>query len=399
MPRGLPQTVKDNLEKCRASAIAAVDAYNRPGPRFRTAQFIVLITIAWTALFHAVFFRRRRRPWYVKRTSGRGRAIRYQKVDGEPKHWDLSECIRQYFANQSPPERRNLEFLIGLRNKIEHRHLPELDASLYGECQAALLNLEELVVKEFGSRYALAEQLAVSLQFSQVIPHEKKTAARALARGSARSVADYVETFRGGLPSTVLNSMKYSFNVFLLPKLVNRQSTADAAVQFIRVDEASQEELSRLEKLNVLIREKRIPIANLDLLKPSQVVAEVRLRLPFTFTINSHTSAWRYFRVRPRQGDPHPERTASEYCVYDGVHRDYLYTRTWVEKLIRELSDAARFQEVTGRSPVARRSEGRAAAQHGLAADTAGLGAPKRGTILASWPRRPGATGQRPRRS
>jgi len=36
-------------------------------------------------------------------------------------------------------------------------------------------------------------------------------------------------------------------------------------------------------------------------------------------------------------------------------------------------------------------------AAHGLAADTAGLGAPTRGTILASWLLRPGAAGQRPR--
>ena len=41
-----------------------------------------------------------------------------------------------YGAN-SPPARKNLEFLLGLRNKIEHRHLPELDSGLYGECQAA----------------------------------------------------------------------------------------------------------------------------------------------------------------------------------------------------------------------------------------------------------------------
>jgi hypothetical protein len=32
MPKGLPVVAKDNLEKCRSAAIAAVDAYNRPGP-------------------------------------------------------------------------------------------------------------------------------------------------------------------------------------------------------------------------------------------------------------------------------------------------------------------------------------------------------------------------------
>jgi hypothetical protein len=38
MAKGLPHATKENLEKCRSAAIAAVDAYNRPGPRFRTAH-------------------------------------------------------------------------------------------------------------------------------------------------------------------------------------------------------------------------------------------------------------------------------------------------------------------------------------------------------------------------
>lgn len=86
MARGLPQTVRDNLEKCRAAAIASVDAYNRPGPRFRTAHYIVLIIIAWTALFHAIFYNRGGRPWYRRAVKGTG--IRYVRIDGEPKHWD-----------------------------------------------------------------------------------------------------------------------------------------------------------------------------------------------------------------------------------------------------------------------------------------------------------------------
>src|SRR5207245_10380680 len=130
---------------------------------------------------------------------GAGRAVRYVKVDGEPKHWDLSECLRQYFADKNPPEQKNLEFLIGLRNKIERRHLPEFDAALYGECQAALLNLEGLLVAEFGERYALAEQLAISLQFSRVVPEEKVKVARVLATSSVKNVKDYIEKFRAGL--------------------------------------------------------------------------------------------------------------------------------------------------------------------------------------------------------
>lgn len=351
MPRGLPQTIKDNLEKCRSATLAAVEVYNKPGPRFRTAHYLVLITIAWTALFHAIFYKRGRRPWYRSPTSGTGTGIRYQKIDGEPKHWDLSKCLAEYYGSQNPPERKNLEFLLGLRNKIEHRHLPELDASLYGECQAALLNLEQLLVAQFGKRYALSEYLAISLQFSQIMPAEKKRTARALAGAAAKSVADYVTKFRGGLPTTTLNSIKYSFNVFLVPKVANRESAADVAVEFIRVDEASDEELDRLDKLNILIREKQIPIQNLDLLKASQVVSEVAQHLSHRMNLAVHTECWRHFQVRPPTRSSHPERTLQQYCVYDRAHRDYLYTRAWIEKLTRELRDPADFARIVGRPP------------------------------------------------
>jgi len=351
MARGFSKSVRDNLEKCRSAAIAGVAAYNRPGSRFRTAEYLVMITIAWTALFHAIFYRRRRRPWYRSRTSGAGTGIRYIKVDGEPKHWDLAECLKQYYASRNPPERKNLEFLLGLRNKIEHRHLPELDASLYGECQAALMNLEKMLVDEFGRKYALTDQLAVALQFSQIIPAEKKRVAQVLASEAAKTVKDYIEQFRGNLPSTVLNSTKYSFNVFLVPRVVNRKNAADVAVQFVHVDEESPEELNRLEKLNVLIREKHIPIANLDLFNPSQVVQNIQDRLPFQVNMATHIDAWKHFEVRPPTNHSQPERTLPEYCIYDKVHRDYVYTQAWVEKLVRELSTENGYENVIGRKP------------------------------------------------
>lgn len=349
MPKGLPQAVRDNIEKCRSSAIAAVDAYNRPGSRFRTAQYVVLIVMAWTALFHAIFYFKGRRPWFRKAGSGKG--VRYIKVDGEPKHWDLAECLRQNFGDKDPPERKNLEFLIGLRNKIEHRHLPELDPALYGECQAALLNLETTLVQEFGHRYALSEQLAVSLQFSQALPDEKLKATKALVSSGAHTVKEYVERFRGSLDGPVLNSIKYSFSVFLVPRVANRQSAADVAVQFVKVDEASPEELERLEKLNVLIKEKHIPIANLGFYKPGEVVAELKGRVSQKVNLQVHTRAWRYYKVRPQKGDLHPEHTRPEYCVYDQTHEDYVYTKAWIDKLARDLNDPDEYARVMGRSP------------------------------------------------
>lgn len=352
MPKGYSQSVKDNLEKSRAAAIAAVDSYNRPGPRFRTAHFIILIVMAWTAVLHAIFYKKRVNPWYKK--SGKNpKGDRYVRIDGDPKHWDLAECLKQHFGGNNPPERKNLEFLIGLRNKIEHRHLPEFDGGLYGECQAALMNLEELLATEFGAQYSLTEQLAISLQFTRIIPAEKKKAAKQLA-ASAKTVKEYVERFRAGLQSTTLNSTKYSFNVFLVPKVANRKELADAAVEFIKVDEASRQELERLEKLNVLIREKHIPIANLDLHKPTQVVKAVQERLPLKFPVHAHTGAWKHFKARPASESDKPEATDSKYCIYDVAHGDYLYTYAWIEKLIRDLSDPREFTRITGYPAVAK---------------------------------------------
>lgn len=347
----LAQAVSDNLEKCRCAAIAAVDVYNRPGPRFRTAQFIVMINIAWTALLHAIFYDRHRRPWY--RRSGTGKRVLYVKVDGDPKHWELRECLKQDFGTKNPPERKNLEFLVRLRDKIEHRHLPELDATLYGECQAALLNLEELLFASFGAKHGLTEQLAVSLQFSSIIPDAKARASKRATTSSTKSVLDFVERFRGTLPAATLNSMKYSFSVYLVPKVANRQSAADVAVTFVKVDETSSDELSRLGKLNVLIREKQIPIANLGYFKPGEVVLEVRKRLPHpAINLHVHTCAWKYFGVRPSGAAARRDKTRPEYCVFDETHEDYVYTEAWVKKLSKDLADPVIYRAILKKGSV-----------------------------------------------
>lgn len=109
-----------------------------------------------------------------------------------------------------------------------------------------------------------------------------------------------------------------------------------------------------MEKLNILIKEKHIPIVNLDLHKPTQVVAKVQAKLPHKFNVASHTTAWHHFKVRPESGAQKPETTDSKYCVYDAAHKDYLYTDAWVHKLSNDLVDAQYFQKVIGAPPIAK---------------------------------------------
>ncbi|MBA2301679.1 MAG: hypothetical protein H0W08_03500 [Acidobacteria bacterium] len=90
-----------------------------------------------------------------------------------------------------------------------------------------------------------------------------------------------------------LNSLKYSFTVYLIPKVAGSSSIADAAVEFVKLDQATPEELERLQKLNVLIREKHVPIANLGLYKPGDVVAELDKLLPWQINSHVHVRAWK----------------------------------------------------------------------------------------------------------
>ena len=118
-PPQLPQVVADHLAKAKDACLAAVTNCNKPGIAFRARTYTVLMIIAWTALFHAVFHRRGRKPWYV--AEGTGPNVRYKSIDGEPKHWELTEALRRYYGGDNPPERKNLEFMVALRNRIEHR--------------------------------------------------------------------------------------------------------------------------------------------------------------------------------------------------------------------------------------------------------------------------------------
>ncbi|ORU94945.1 MAG: hypothetical protein A6F71_10050 [Cycloclasticus sp. symbiont of Poecilosclerida sp. M] len=348
MPRKLSQNVKNHLVKCQTCAVYAVGAYNHPGSQFRTALYVILIVMAWTALFHALFFQENQKPWRRKKGT---KAIRYEKIDGEPKYWGLAECLEQYYKNQkdkNPAERVNLKFLIGLRNIIEHRHLPTLDPSVFGECQAALHNLEAMLDSNFGGRYSLANQLEFSLQFSKITPAEKQKAQRALATRMGKEVKEYVEKFRDGLTSTILYSKRYAIQVYLTSKAVNRESLADFSAKLIHADEPSPEEL---DKMSAIIREKKVHDPNLYSYLPGQVVNKLRKASPFQVTMRDHTAAWQHFAVRPLQSDEHRNRTNLDFCAFDAAHGDYLYTEAWVTKLAREFSNAASFRTVTGKEP------------------------------------------------
>jgi hypothetical protein len=182
------------------------------------------------------------------------------------------------------------------------------------------------------------------------------------AKGAARLVdtknrlpsqtRTFLTEFEAGLDPAIVNDHHYEFRVHLIPK-TSAKTDADLALTFVRRDELSEEQQTQLEDIGrsgtVIVRERTRPVQNANLLKPSDVAARVRQRIPYKFNPSSHFArAWKKLGVRPAWGDPHPERTIEQFCVYDRAHNDYVYTERFVDHLVEKLQSPESFRELTG---------------------------------------------------
>jgi len=340
MSRGLPHNVKQCLEKSRDCALLAIETYNKPAIKFRTGGYVVLMVISWTSLFHAFFYRSKIKPYRREKDSNR-----FQTKDDDYCYWSLEECLQEYFKSDTQnPIRKNLEFFIPLRNKIEHKSLPQIDPDLFAECQAMLLNYDKILEKEFGLDFCIRESLSFSLQ---LFPSSENLAAAIKSNPDAKKVKAFIEKYRSTLTTDVLESGQYSFKAFLL-QVANHQSADALPIQFIKYDQLTDEEKENVRKFAVLIKEKEKPVSGKDLLLPSKVVKLVQKGLSNPkvdrngkkkdkFNSDTHTRCWKKYNVRPNNGAENPSSTDTRYCIFDEPSGQYRYTKTWVTLLTEKM--------------------------------------------------------------
>src|SRR3954447_5840160 len=125
------------VEAAKHEARLAVDLYNRSSAERTLEAFVVHMHLAWLYMLQA-HFRRTGVDYRYRKANGH-----FERVDGEPKTWDLARCLREEMPDESNSVRRNVEFFIGLRNKIEHRYERLLSAAVAGKTQALVMNFEE----------------------------------------------------------------------------------------------------------------------------------------------------------------------------------------------------------------------------------------------------------------
>lgn len=323
---------KTILEASVDSALLAVEVYNKPRTTFRSEAFISLMVMAWTRLYHAHFNNTIGDKYYYKKPNGR-----YELIDGERKSWELSACIKKH-NDLKPAVKSNLEFFIKLRNKIEHRHIDrrEVDTLIFGECQSLLFNYETQLIEFFGNHYSINEALVYSLQFSQIRTKQQETASKSALSKDLADVVSFVEKYRQNLEDDIYNSLEYSIKLIQIPKISNT-NRSDAAVEFVKWNELSEEDKEAYEQISVLIKDKKVTVeaANVGRLKPTVVVNKVNEALNGNnLTTNLHVVLYKLFDIRPPNGADDPFETNAEFCLYDETHDDYVYQEAWVEYLV-----------------------------------------------------------------
>ncbi|HEV7297872.1 MAG TPA: DUF3644 domain-containing protein [Tepidisphaeraceae bacterium] len=339
---------RSQLNKAQESALLAVEIYNKPLVKFKTANFVVLMVIAWTALMHAIFAKLGVQFFY-KDEDGK----KFKEIDGDRKAWELTTCVNKFFGGTDAAIVKNLEFFIGLRNKIEHRCLPELDDFVFGECQALLFNFEDILRQVFGCSSSLVNSLSLALQFSHLRDDAQIRSMRSLRESLQSDIVDYVDRFRSTLTHEVLTNQHFSYRVFLIPKTANHESSADLAVEFVKVDPSAPEDKPRRDAVAALIKSQVIQVANAGRLKAKQVCTLVEADLrksqgdAVKFTPSSHhVRAWKFYKIRPPKGAADPRKTNAQYCHYDDAHTDYVYTEKWVTHLITEFRKVGQYDRV-----------------------------------------------------
>jgi hypothetical protein len=339
--------VKAALEKARDCALLAVEVYNKPAVKFKSGGYITLMIIAWTALFHAIFFKQRRKPF--RKEHGR-----FLRIENDYMHWELGECLSQYFKTDTGnPVRKNLEFFIPLRNRIEHRSMPELDASIFGECQAMLLNFDEMVEKEFSAKFCLRESLSFALQ---LFPSSESLAAAIRHNPATKSVVDFIQQYRSTISAEVAGGGKFAFKAFLI-QVGNHKSESALPIQFVHYDKLPEDQKKQLSNFAVMVKNREVPVANPDTMKAGDVAKKVQAGLGNPqierggkqlnrFNLAIHTRCWKRYKARPEGGSPNPEATDWKYCIYDKRHNDYGYTQAWVDFLIKKLKEPGEFDSL-----------------------------------------------------
>jgi len=270
--------------KSREAALSAVQIYNNPFTGFKTESFIVLFMVAWTYLAHAFFRDKKIEYRYYKITKSGKR--RFVNKDGLIRYWELSKCISEIGNELSKATKNNLEFLIGLRNEIEHKKAGGLDSYLSGRYQACALNFNFYLKKFFGEKYSIDNFLALSLQFAE-LNYEQARFMKNKERFIPKNVQNYITKFDQGLSDNEIKDDQFSYRLLFIKVGAKRQGQADRVIEFVDPKSSMAKNIQK----EYWVKEDR----EKPKYRPTKIVEKVRDAGYKDFSISRHTQYWKKY--------------------------------------------------------------------------------------------------------
>ncbi|MFG2750041.1 DUF3644 domain-containing protein [Streptomyces xanthophaeus] len=341
------------LQESRRQACQAIDFYNRPGEKGSYLDFVVHMHLAWQNLLHA-HFEKMGIDFVHKGRDGRP----LKTKDGDKKTWELQRCLEEVYTEKDPV-RLNVEFFVGIRNKVEHRFQKSLIIATGARAHALVINYESELVARFGQGSSLSGDLRFPV-FVQSLTPEGVQEQLKLRSGLPAALKSYITRFEARLDESVKSSTRYEYRVLLTP-LKGSKSEADLAVTFLRAEDLSDDDrqdlVERSRNGSVIIAEKRRDVYLKDSLAPGAASAEIAKRLPFEFKQHHFTLMWKRHAVRPENGSRYPDKTDSRYCLFNAPYGNYVYTLAYVDRCVKEIQTEEKFRHFFGRVPRPKRTD------------------------------------------
>ncbi|MBN9537346.1 MAG: hypothetical protein BGN99_28135 [Alphaproteobacteria bacterium 65-37] len=289
---GLSTRGDELLLKAREAMIAAINTFNGLGLTFRSELFIVTAMIAWTYLMHAWF--KQRGIDYRYKVRGQVQRTR----NGAEMYWELGHCVRH---DKCPLPRgvvQNLEFLLELRHEIEHKSTSRIDEAVSAKLQACCINFNDALTQLFGRHYALEKRMPIALQLVTFNTEQRELLKR------ASNLPQHIETmmtiFQGAMTEEEQMDPRFAYRVAFVPKVRNRASGADLAIDFVK--EGSEEARNIARVLLKEVDKKRFTAGQIVKLMQKEGFSK--------FDMHQHTMLWKKLNARKEEvyGGPGPYR-------------------------------------------------------------------------------------------
>lgn len=306
----------ERLIRARESMILAVQIYNSPSMKFKTEVFSVLVNIAWTYLLH-------------EHHEQKGVAI--MQKDG--RSLLLSQMLKRKDCPLSKSIIDNLNSIKTIRDAVEHTLFRKADLKWLSIFQACCLNFEKTIVELFGPDTTLKNDLSFSLQFSK-LDFDQITE---LQKYDLPANIDALDAqLEDSISEESLSSLEYKFRVVYT---FENSTKSKSHIKFLLPDDEGADEIQ-----NVLVKHEIS-----DKLWPHKASLVAKLVAEETgkkFSSHNHTQAWKKFKSRPATNAKNPEETNKDYCHYHTTHKDYTYSKKWVDFLVKTVSDEQKYTEL-----------------------------------------------------